>query len=68
MARTVDDDGFAPRSEFFAEVRRRYELAESVDDLVARYRLSIPGAYDLHRKRRGLPFTTCGREAGRSRS
>lgn len=29
----VDDDGFAPRNEFFEEVRQRYELAESVDDL-----------------------------------
>jgi putative hydrolase of the HAD superfamily len=38
----IDDDGFAPRSEFFAEVRRRYGLAESVDDLVARYRTEYP--------------------------
>jgi HAD superfamily hydrolase (TIGR01509 family) len=38
----ADDDGLAPRADFFAEVRSRYALAESVDDLVAAYRIEYP--------------------------
>jgi putative hydrolase of the HAD superfamily len=37
----ADNDGFAPRGEFFREVRRRYELAESVDDLVTAFQLEF---------------------------
>lgn len=37
-----DNDGLAPRADFFTEVRMRYGLAEAIDDLVAAYRLEYP--------------------------
>lgn len=38
----ADKDGLTPRAEFFAEVRLRYALAESVEVLVAAYRTGYP--------------------------
>jgi putative hydrolase of the HAD superfamily len=39
---TLDDDGSVPMDEFFAEVRDRFSLAESADDLWSRYRTRLP--------------------------
>ncbi len=43
----ADGDGFRPRGELFAEVRDRYGVSESVEDLEQAYHRDYPAAFDL---------------------
>jgi putative hydrolase of the HAD superfamily len=38
----LDNDGLTPRTDFFAAARQRYRLRDSVDELVAAYRIEYP--------------------------
>jgi len=38
----IDDDGLKPRAEFFAKIRARYAISESVEVLVTAYRHEYP--------------------------
>jgi putative hydrolase of the HAD superfamily len=39
---TLDDDGFATREEVFGAARSRFDLPDSVDELIAAYRIEYP--------------------------
>ncbi|MGO8872134.1 MAG: HAD family hydrolase [Acidimicrobiales bacterium] len=43
----LDDDGFAPRVDLFADVKQRFGLAHAVDVLVARYRSEYVSGFEL---------------------
>jgi putative hydrolase of the HAD superfamily len=43
----MDEDGFKPRDEFFSEVRVKFEIVTSSDDLLNTYRVDYPACYSV---------------------